>query len=637
MSNLLPKFVGEHGIDLYLEKKSYLILDFETTNLQYGSPTNVDNDIVLGCWAVVKDGEVVNKHRFGNEYKFQELLDDIKAADFLVAHNAQFELGWLSRCGLDLHDVLVYDTMVAEWVINGNVILPFNLEDTSVRYGYSGKESLVSKLIKKGVSCLDIPRSWLLKYCAQDVALTHQLFLQQSKKLDKLDLWHIILSRNLVIPVLTDIMMNGLMLNEEAVALEHKRLQVIHESLGEELDGYTGGINLNSPKQLSKFLYTTLGFAKIKDRKGELISSTAQDVVALLEAKTDEQASFLKLYKEYNKVNTILTKTLNYMGLVCRHYAGKFFGQIIHCRTRTHRLAGAGIALPVPGTKDVMSFQLQNIPREYKKFFVAPKGWKVFEFDGAGMEFRIATILGRDEQGEFDIVNGTDVHAFTRDTMNEAYTRFNIDIQIDRQEAKSSTFTPLFWGQGKDAAEQEYALAFAKKYKGIREVQQDWINAVADKKFLDTPYGMRFYWPNARMLRNGYVTHTTEIVNLPIQGLATAECIPISLVHFWHRTRYLPVQLFNTVHDSGVARVREDALEEAQQAAKLAMTTDVYNFLQDVYGYDTGTCPLGVGFKIGDAWGESDVEIIYDVWKDGHERKTVKSKKETIVEYDTRI
>lgn len=634
MTQELPWFVGEAGIDAYLRRDNYIILDFETTNKQYGTPTNTLNDLVLGCWTVVKDGFTVHKHRFGNEYCYQDLLDDIEKADFIVAHNAQFELGWLSRCGLDLHDVLVYDTMTAEWVIHGNQIVPFNLEDTSKRYGYSGKESLVSRMIKMGVSCADIPRGWLLTYCKKDVELTHQLFLRQKKALDDLDLWHIVLSRNLVIPVLTDIMLAGLYLDEAAVSEEHKRLQELSDTLGEELDGYTGGINLNSPKQLSKFLYTTLGFAKIRDRRGEAISSTSQDVIAQLTPTSEKQVKFLELYKQYNKATTLLSKTLNYMMVVCSKYAGKFFGQIVQGRTRTHRLAGSGIS--IVEEKKQYSFQLQNIPRQYKRFFVAQTGWKVLEFDGAGMEFRIATILGRDKQGEYDIVNGTDIHAFTRDTMNAAYKKYKIDKEIDRQEAKSSTFTPLFWGQGKDEAEQEYAKAFAQKYSGIRQVQEQWVAMVADKKYLDTPYGMRFYWPNARMLRNGYVTHTTEIVNLPIQGLATAECIPISLVHFWHRTRFMPVQLFNTVHDSGVCRVRGDAIEDASQAAKLAMTTDVYNFLKEVYRYDTGTCPLGVGIKVGDAWGESDDEVIYDVWNDGHERKTVKSKKETVIEYDTR-
>ena len=120
MSNQIPDFVGEHGIELYLKQNNLVIVDFETTNLQFGTASNPENRLVLGCWRVVKDGKQIDKHIFGDEYDFQELLDDIAAADFLIAHNAQFELSWLSRCGLDLRSVLCYCTMVGEWVIAGN-------------------------------------------------------------------------------------------------------------------------------------------------------------------------------------------------------------------------------------------------------------------------------------------------------------------------------------------------------------------------------------------------------------------------------------------------------------------------------------------------------------------------------------
>lgn len=632
-----PWFLGNAGIEAYLRADNYIVLDYETNNLQKGSATNPDNSIVLACWTVVKDGREVSKYKFGDEYALQELVDDVLAADFLVAYNAQFELGWLSRCGLDLHDVLVYDPMVMEWVLAGNQTQPLNMEHVAKTYGLGGKESLVSTLIKKQVDPALIPRSWLLKYCLLDVDLTHELFRKQSEKLSNADLWHIALSRNLVIPVLADMQAQGLELDKEKVYEAEAKQQAIIEELGVQLDEITGGINLNSPKQLGLFLYTTIGFAKIVDRDGTPSSSTAQDIVAQLEVKTPEQAKFLELYKAYNNASTLLSKTLNYLKSVCDHMDGKFFGAIVQGRTKTHRLAGSGIKIKFPKAKKESSLQLQNIPRQYKNLFTAhDDAYEVMEFDGAGQEFRIATILGRDKQGEADIVNGADVHAFTRDTMNAAYKKFGIDKQIDRQEAKSSTFTPLFWGQGKDLAEQEYALAFAEKYPGIREEQQRWVHIVADKKKLTTPYGMTFYWPHARMYRSGYVSGTTEIVNLPIQGLATAECIPVALVYFWHRTRGLPIHLFNTVHDSGITRVRKDYSGVARQAAKLAMTTDVYAFMQDVYNYDMGTCPLGVGFKIGKYWGVSDDEHLYDVWRDGHERYQIKNKEGSTVVYDTR-
>lgn len=634
----LPWFLGNEGIEAYYKENPHaVILDWETTNLQYGDPTNPDNDIVLGCWYVVRDGSITKKHGFGDEYSYQELLDDIGEADFLVAHNAQFELGWLARCGLDLHDVLVWDTMVGEWVIHGNITVPYNLEATATRYGLGHKGSIVSKMINLGTCPSTIPRSWLLSYCYTDIELTYQVFLKQRDKIAQLNLEHIMLSRCLTIPVLTDMTAQGLELDKEAVLAEHDKQTQIVEEYGEKLDKVTGGINLNSPKQLTNLLYNELKFERLLDRQRKPINSAAQGVIAQLKAETPDQIAFKEAYFDYNKANTLLTKTLNYFKKVCEFMDGKFYGRILQCRTKTHRLAGAGIAMLFPGDKKPTAAQLQNIPRQYKGLFTShDPDYEVMEFDGAGMEFRIATILGRDKQGEYDIVHGTDVHAFTRDTMNAALEKYGMKKRIDRQEAKSSTFTPLFWGRGKDEAEKEYAEAFAAKYYGIREEQQLWINKVADKKELVTAYGMRFYWPTAAMQRDGWVTFTNEIVNVPIQGLATAECIPIALVHFWHKARHLRAHLFNTVHDSGIVRVHKEDRDEVEEIAKVAMTTDVYNFLREVYGYETGSCPLGVGFKVGTHWGVSDTEVIYDVWNDGNERKTVEQNKSKTIIYDTR-
>lgn len=646
-----PWFLGTEGLEAYKQADNYIILDVETTNLQKGSFTNPDNELVLACWTVVKDGKVVHKYKFGNEYEQSELIKDIKEARFVVAHNAQFELGWLSRCGVDLHDVLCYCTMVGEWVIHGNLKVPLNLEDSSQRYGYGSKESLVSMLIKSGYDPADIPRSWLLKYCKIDVALCHKLFTAQHPIITEKNLWHIILSRNLTIPVLVDIQENGLQLDSEEVLKEEERLRGVIEDLGTKLDSITGGINLGSPKQLGILLYETLGFKELLDRDGEKLRtpsggySTAEDVIYKLEAHTEEQKAFLALYKDYNQAVTLLTKNVAFFSNVCKYSDGVFYGSIGHGRTGTHRLASSGIKVAFPAKNPKgkpilkeMSCQIQNMPRQYKKFFTShDEDWVVLEADGAGMEFRTAAILGNDKQAESDIVNGADVHAFTRDTMNAAYEKHSIDIQIDRQEAKSSTFTPLFWGMGKDEAEAEYAKAFKEKYWGIYTTQKDWVLEVAATKQLVSPYGMIFYWPNVKMYRSGYVSNSTEIVNIPIQGLATAEIIPVALVHFWHRVRHLPVKIFNTVHDSIVSRVHKDCLDEAKRLSKIAMTTDVYNFFREVYKFEgwTGT-PLGVGMKWGRSWGVGKREEIYDVWISGEERLTVEENKIKQVVYDSR-
>lgn len=639
-----PWFLSNQGIEAYQRADNFVVLDFETTNLLKGDACEPKNRIVLACWTVVKDGAVNRKFRFGDEYEQEELLADIKAADFIVAHNAQFELGWLYRCGLDLHDVLCYDTMVMEWVIHGNRTVPFDLSRSAKRYGLGGKADLVSMLIEYQVCPSIIPRSWLLKYCQIDVELCYQLFLKQSIRLTDLGLWHIALSRNITIPALVDIHLNGLELDAEAVFKEDERLRGIIEDLGERLDSITGGINLGSPKQLGLFLYETAGFDPVRNPDGTVVKtpkgapSVAQDVIARLKAKTPEQEEFLSLFKEYNHASVLLSKNIGFFAKVSKYLGGKFYGRLRQCRTKTHRLASSGIALVFPGEKKASQNQIQNLPRQYKGLFTAhDPDYEVLEADGAGMEFRIATILGRDEQGASDIINGVDIHAFTRDTMNAAWERMGSPKRIDRQAAKPQTFQPLFWGRGKDEAEQEYAEAFKKKYHQIYDTQEDWTLEVADTKQLVTPYGMIFYWPDCSMNKRGYVKYTTEIVNIPIQGLATAEVIPVALVHFWHRTRGMPIYIWNSVHDSIASRVRRDYMDVAKFHSKLAMTSDVYKFFKDVYGFEFTTCPLGVGMKHGSHWGKAAKEEIWDVWPDGRERYTVEENKVKTIVYDTGV
>ena len=172
-------------------------------------------------------------------------------------------------------------------------------------------------------------------------------------------------------------------------------------------------------------------------------------------------------------------------------------------------------------------------------------------------------------------------------------------------------------------AENAYADAWAKKYKNLTREQDNWCMQVAASKMLITPYGMRYYWPNVKMYQSGRVDKRSEIYNYPIQGFATAEIIPIALVHYWHRAKHLRVEIYNTVHDSIISRVHKDDNDALDIIAKQAMTYDVYNFLEEVYGYKM-TVPLGLGSKVSKHWSTGEEEIVWDVWPDGRERRTVK-------------
>ena len=132
------------------------------------------------------------------------------------------------------------------------------------------------------------------------------------------------------------------------------------------------------------------------------------------------------------------------------------------------------------------------------------------EFDAAQLVFRVAADEGKDEVAKQEIITGYDVHSYTAKVLTDA------GEPTSRQEAKASTFAPLFGGGGKSDAQRAYAKAFKEKYKGIAETQKGWTYEVLADGCLRTPYGMIFHWPGTKMSVTGYIDNTTSIYNYPI-------------------------------------------------------------------------------------------------------------------------
>ncbi len=602
----------------------YLALDFETTSIDKGSALNELNDIVLACWAIVEsDGTVTRKHIFGDQYSLRELEEDIRETDFIVAHNAKFELQWLKRCGLELRDVLVFDTMLAEWVIGGNryKISDLGLEASCLRYGLGTKLPLAGMMIKAGICPSTIPREWLLDYCYKDVELCQMLYEKQREVLKDERLFHLALTRNLTCACLADIEFNGCELDRDKVLAEYEKAVEEFTKIEHSLADFAGDTNLSSSKQLAVLLYEKLGFSPPLDpRTKEPIKTkggkVATDVATLdkLTASTTDQRTFLDLYKRRNKLSALLTKTLEFCKGVVEEYDGKYMGILNQGFTDTHRLSSSGKPLKFKAHKKPKGIQLQNFPRELKFLFTAHNpDYLIAEADGSQLEFRVAAELGRDKVAYEEIIKGVDVHSITAKVLTEA------GEPTTRQQAKASTFAPLFGGMGKTKAVKEYAEFFKKKYAGIAKTQKEWTLHVLNEGWLRTRFGMKFYWPGTRQGRSGYIDNTTSIYNYPIQSTATAEIIPIALVHFWHRTRNTRTVIWNTIHDSIGSRVHKDDKEEYERLSVQSMTHDVYRFLEKFYNVRMRV-PLGVGIKLED----SKQEITYDVFSDGRFSRSVK-------------
>lgn len=574
--------------ETFYKGDNYLVVDFETTNIDHGDATNDDNQLLLACWYYK------NQHYYcaGDEYHQHKLLQHVQAADFIVAHNSSFELSWLHRCGADLHSILVWDTMIAEKVVAGNRKWPLSLNACLARHNLGAKAGLVDGLIHSGVCPSSIPSSFLRHYCCIDVQKTLELFEEQRAHMSE-PLKRVLFTRCLLTPALVDMEYNGMHLDEAAVAAEYKSEKINLAGLSDQFNTLFSGANARSPAQMATLLYDTLGFSELKSRDGSPLRTdkggrkTDATTIANLKARTKQQKEFIGLYAALKKSDTKVGKYLEKFQECCAKDGGILHANYNQTVTDTHRLSSTGKKYKV---------QFQNIDRHYKKLFVPRnEGWCMASADYAQLEFRIAAQLGKDQRAIQDIVDGVDVHQFTADTLTVA------GQPTDRQAAKASTFKPLYGGTKGTQAEQAYYKAFRDKYAGIAKTQRGWVATVVQDKQLTTASGLVFYWPDTKVTSSGYVVNNESIHNYPVQSLATAEVVPIGVAHLWRKMRHMRSFLVNTVHDSIVAEVHPEEVEQWKRLVKEALLDDVTQYLEAVYGIKL-IVPLDIEITISDCW-----------------------------------
>lgn len=599
---MLPTFLTKPDPELFLSD-NYLVLDFETEGEGKGSAIYPNNRIVCACWWY--RGE--KKQVYGGEFDMADLLADLDECDFWVAHNAKFEMAWLIRCGWDIGSKMCYDTMIGDYTIAGNRTWKLDLNSVASRYNFGAKENVTSRWIKTSVPCSHIPANWLLNYCHKDVDLTRDVMLVQRKQLFEKGLQKVFYSRMLATPVLTDIERRGLQLDKERVNKVLANYRMGLEIVEAELQNTTGGINLNSNKQLSTFLFDTMKFdspkaynGKIMETRGGAVSVSAEAISAL-KPKNQKQAKFIKLYKEYNSYTQAITKYLEKFEECCEKDGGVLYGELHQTRTATHRLSSTGKNYAI---------QLQNIQRDFKPMFTTRNpDWVLCEADESQLEYRIAVDLSDDVAGTADILNGADVHYLTASILFDGFTELepkDVEYKKLRTMAKASTFKPTYGGTTGTPREMEYFKAFKAKHEQMTAMQEGWVNTVLREKKLTLPTGFIAYWPDCKVTRSGYVTETSKIYNLPVQNMATAEIVPLALVCLWHRLRDAGVQsyLTNTVHDSIIAEVHPEEKEIYEKLAKKALTTDAKRVMMSLYNYEI-KIPLNADVEFRRHWGET--------------------------------
>lgn len=636
----LPWFLEDPDPTVYLTNE-FLVFDLETTNLQKGSALVPDNDVVAASW-YKKGSGTIEYHRGGilnQERLLQAIQECLAKQGFLVAHNAKFDIQWLARMGIPLRKVLVYDTMLGEYVLAGNRPWKLALAAVAPRYGMpEGKAPLVDLLMKGGICPSEMPPDYLRARAMRDVKQTRTIFLQQRRKLHKSGQLQVLFTRCIFTPCLADIEMSGIKLDRDRVYEEYTRSVMDYEVASAEFIQKFGDVNPRSPKQMAELIYGELGFKELTGRGNRPIRNKAnkafpngapkvdEKTLNKLTTTTDIQVEFLSLRKTLGKLGAELTKTLEYFKGVVDEKDGIFYGIFNQNVAKTHRLSSSSVRVYFEQFDKLKGIQLQNMPRKFKDLIRAKReGYKIGDLDGSQLEFRGAAFLGQDTKAIWNIRHDVDQHAFTARALNDlsqdAWDNLSkSEKKALRQAGKPDTFKPLYGGTRGTPEQERYYAAFREEFPELAAVQEAWTYRVLDQGFLRMPWGMEFHFPFTRQDdRTGYIDNTPSIYNYPIQNIATAEIIPIAVTYLWHRAYQNDprIDLINTVHDSATAELPPGSEDLWKALGCQTFTLDVYDYLEKVYDLDFNV-PLGVGVCIGERWESPDAtEWECNVERDG--------------------
>ena len=226
----------------------------------------------------------------------------------------------------------------------------------------------------------------------------------------------------------------------------------------------------------------------------------------------------------------------------------------------------------------------------------------ILEADFSGLEFVMAGELSRDEQIIADVLNGKDVHRQTASIIHRILAE---DISKDqRQDAKPTTFKPLYGGMGFDepAHIRKYFDEYFQIYKGLARWHKELMDGVLKDGMVRIFSGREYHFPNAKRFGNGQVSGATKIKNFPVQGAATGDIVPLACIRAKREFKRLGLRslLILTVHDSIVVDVYPGEREAVIEALRWAME-EIADEVKERWNYEM-ILPLRIEIEDGANW-----------------------------------
>jgi len=539
-------------------------------------------------------------HIKGKQLSIQIVLDALRDpltddATPKAGHNLKYDFVMLARYGLRVKP-LIFDTMLAEWLINP-ASRNLGLKNLSwVRLGHQMTE--IEVLIGKGrnqKSMAEVPIEEAAAYAVDDAAVVLRLIPQLKVEMETAQATRLFNDMEMpLVEVLADMEMTGISLDTAFLDDMSQTLTTRLNEIQSQVYKMVGEpFNLNSTQQLSRALFEILKLNP-PDRTRKTASGHYSTAAGVLEALRKSHP-VVDLVLEHRELSKLRSTYVDALPQQLNRQTGRVHTSFNQSGSRTGRLASSDP-------------NLQNIPirtelgRKVRRAFVAEPGSELLAVDYSQVELRIAAHMAQDEGMLEAFRSGQDIHATT------AAAIFNIPLENvtkdQRRHAKAVNFGLIYgmsaFGLTRStdltlAEAEDFVETYFRQFPGIRSYLDGIREQAAQQGFVETVLGRRRYFPGLQNPSNQQVRNREEreAINAPIQGTA-ADIMKIAMLRVSKALTDagLSSNMLLQVHDEIVL---ECPIDELVETANL-----VQKFMENAYPLDV---PLQTEARSGKNWG----------------------------------
>ena len=546
----------------------------------------------------------------------ERLLQELFNKKAVVFHNAKFDLAFFEY-HFNFKFPHFEDTMLLHYLIDENPGT-HGLKQLAIKYTkYGDYEKPMydwianyrkqNGILKNDFNWGDIPFEIMKLYAGMDAAVTYLLFekfvkIKQNKRLAKV-------YDNILIPgcrFLTDIQDNGVPFDKlRLVKSQSLMQQEIDDAVAElykdpaisKFEKINGkDFNPNSTVQLRSLLFDFVGLNPTGKKTGTGAHSTDAEVLEALGEQSHIPGLILNIRQKSKIKNTYLDKILPQLDRDSRLRTGfNLHG------TTSGRLSSSG------------KLNMQQLPRDnpiVKGCIKAAPGNKIVAMDLTTAEVYVAAILAKDKALMDVFKSGGNFHS----TIAKKVFRLPCPVEevaekfsTQRQAAKAVTFGIMYGAGANKISEQvskdsgkpftradaqdvidEYFNAFHKLKSWIEENQM----FIKQNGFIYSFFGRKRRLPNVASTDKGIQSHSIRSgLNFLVQSAASdINLLGAIDMNAWIKANNKKARIFALVHDSILAEVPEDEVEEyMEQLAK---------YIQMDRGLSIPGAPVGCDFEI---------------------------------------